>query len=493
MASGRSVSLASRAASFAQQCATSNESQHFEMKPGLAPARCSAGLLFQGKTTCRLSRRGGGRYVGATMRFPLALTAKIAGHILWHKVRGIEKFATVLQLEPLHTCNLTCTGCGRIREYSTSLKNVMPLADCLAAAQECNAPMVSICGGEPLIYPQIEALIAGLLAQGRIVYLCTNATLMRRKMRDYLAVLHLQRRGEAEELIQVLVSEELLSPAQAAEIRNPKSEIRHPVIHPSQWFYWNVHLDGLEKTHDLIVEREGVFREAIAAIRMAKILGYQVATNTTVYRETDPAEIEQLFTFLGSLGIDGHTISPGYDYDAAKQDMIARLGQRPEDFFLTRSGVREKFARAVAWGRDFPILGTPIYLEFLAGLRELTCSAWAIPTRNIRGWKGPCYVMTDGHYASYRELLEKTDWHRLGVVEGMARDPRCANCMMHCGYEPTASLGLGAQPGDLWKTLKFTFGPRPAPGCADGIDAFNGSSAKPAEQGSPSLAKQARA
>ena len=396
------------------------------------------------------------------MRFPLALTAKIAAHIVGHKLRGVEKFATVLQLEPLHTCNLTCTGCGRIREYSTSLKDVLPLADCLAAAAECDAPMVSICGGEPLIYPQIEALVDGLLEQGRIVYICTNATLMRRKMRDYLAALWAQRRWEAEELMQVLLSEELLTPAQTEEIRKQKSEVRNPIA-PTQWLYWNVHLDGMEKTHDLIVERDGVFREAVLAIRMAKILGYQVATNTTVYRETDPAEIEEMFAYLGTLGVDGHTISPGYDYDAAKNDMIARLGQKPEEFFLTRDATREKFARAVEWGRDFPILGTPVYLEFLAGLRDLTCSAWAIPTRNVRGWKGPCYLMTDGHYATYRELLEKTDWNKLGVVDGKARDPRCENCMVHCGYEPTASLGIGALPGDLWKTLKFTFGPKPKP------------------------------
>jgi len=279
------------------------------------------------------------------MRFPLALTAKIAAHIVWHKVRRIEKFATVLQLEPLHTCNLTCTGCGRIREYSTSLKNVMSLEDCLGAAKECNAPMVSICGGEPLIYPKIEALVEGLLNQGRIVYLCTNATLMRRKMREYLSALWLTRKGEAEEAIQILVSEELISALDAEEIRRGPKDESKPVIAPTQWFYWNVHLDGLEKTHDIIVEREGVFREAILAIRMAKILGFQVATNTTVYRETDPQEIEDMFTFLSSLDVDGHTISPGYEYDAAKKDMVARLGSRPEEFFLTRAATREKLAK----------------------------------------------------------------------------------------------------------------------------------------------------
>ena len=411
------------------------------------------------------------------MRFPFALTLKIAAYIIGKKIRGVEKFATVLQLEPLHTCNLTCTGCGRIREYSTSIKDVMPLADCLGAAAECDAPMISICGGEPLIYPHIEPLVAGLLAQRRIVYLCTNATFMRRKMRDYLTSLYLCRKIEVEEIIQVLVSEELLTSEQAAEIRNPKSEIRNPVIAPSRWFYWNVHLDGLERTHDLIVEREGVFKEAVLAMRMAKLLGYQVATNTTVYKETDVREIEDMFAFLGSLGVDGHTISPGYEYDAAKRDMVQRLGVQPETFFLTRAATRQKFARAVEWGKKFPIFGTPVYLEFLAGQRDLTCSAWAIPTRNVRGWKGPCYLMTDGHYPTYSALLERTDWSKLGVVDGQARDPRCENCMVHCGYEPTASLGLQAQPGDLWKTIAFNFGARPVAAAGEEVEAFNGVSA----------------
>ena len=410
------------------------------------------------------------------MRFPLALTARIARHIISNKLRGVKKFATVLQLEPLHTCNLTCTGCGRIREYSTSIKDVMPLADCLGAAAECDAPMISICGGEPLIYPHIEPLVAGLLAQRRIVYLCTNATFMRRKMRDYLAALYVRRKCEVDELMQVLVSEELMTAAQCEEVRSPK-EIRNPVIAPSRWFYWNVHLDGLERTHDLIVEREGVFKEAVLAMRMAKLLGYQVATNTTVYKETDEREIEDMFAFLGSLGVDGHTISPGYEYDAAKRDMVQRLGVQPETFFLTRAATRQKFAKAVEWGKKFPIFGTPVYLEFLAGQRDLTCSAWAIPTRNVRGWKGPCYLMTDGHYPTYSALLERTDWSKLGVVDGVARDPRCENCMVHCGYEPTASLGIQAQPGDLWKTIAFNFGARPVAAAGEEVEAFNGVSA----------------
>src|SRR5436190_12386233 len=302
---------------------------------------------------------------------------------------------------------------------------------------------------------------------------------MRKKMREWLAkALSNAQNGSGkkfEEKIDVLLKGGLISQKDAAEIRKGPKDPAKPTIGPSRFMYWNVHLDGLERTHDLIVEREGVFKECVLAIRMAKALGYQVATNTTVYRETDVNEIEQLFQFLATLGVDGHTISPGYDYDAAKRDMVARLGRDPGEFFLTRVATRQKFARAIEWGKKDPILGTPGYLEFLAGDRELSCSAWAIPTRNVRGWKGPCYLMTDAHFASYSELLEKVEWEKYGVVDGVARDPRCENCMVHCGYEPTASLGLQAKRGDTWKTIKFNFGPKPKPtGRGSETLAFNG-------------------
>ncbi|MGZ5019380.1 MAG: radical SAM protein, partial [Chthoniobacterales bacterium] len=236
------------------------------------------------------------------MRFPLALTSKIAAYIIGHKLRGTKKFATVLQLEPLHTCNLTCTGCGRIREYSTSIKDMMSLEDCLGAAVECNAPMVSICGGEPLIYPHIEALIKGLLEQKRIVYVCTNAMFMRKKMREWLKAEYRKAktgyRIELDSKISELIGQNLITTKDAEAIRDPRSEVKTPTIAPSEWMYWNVHLDGLERTHDLIVEREGVFKECILAIKMAKILGYQVATNTTIYKETDMQEVEQMLDFL---------------------------------------------------------------------------------------------------------------------------------------------------------------------------------------------------
>ena len=191
-------------------------------------------------------------------------------------------------------------------------------------------------------------------------------------------------------------------------------------------------------------------------------------------------EVEQMLDFLSDLGVDGHTITPGYEYDAAKKDMVTRLNLQPENFFLTRDLTVKKFHRMEEWMKRYTFFGTPVYFEFLAGHRDLTCSAWAIPTRNISGWKAPCYFMTDsvgskGHYTSYAELLENVDWDKYGVVDGVARDPRCENCMTHCGYEPTASLGLNAQPGDTWKTIKFNFGRKPvATGKGNEITAYNG-------------------
>jgi hypothetical protein len=182
-----------------------------------------------------------------------------------------------------------------------------------------------------------------------------------------------------------------------------------------------------------------------------------------------------MFKFFSWLGVDGHTISPGYDYDAAKKDMVKRLGRDPGEFFLTRELTRQKFAKIEEWGRLFTIFGTPVYQEFLAGKRELTCTAWAIPTRNIRGWKAPCYLMTDGHYPTYREMLDQVQWERYGVVNGVARDSRCENCMVHCGYDPSGALGTSYRPGDHWKNFKYNFSPRP-PRFAHGdtVTAFNG-------------------
>jgi hopanoid biosynthesis associated radical SAM protein HpnH len=307
---------------------------------------------------------------------------------------------------------------------------------------------------------------------------------MRKKMKDYLAAIY---SPAVEPKLKKLLDQKLISEKDAETIRNSsnrRGELREPktskkvVIRPTKWMYWNVHVDGLEFTHDLIVEREGVFKECVEAIKMAKILGYQVATNTTIYKETDVREIEEMFKFLSWLGVNGHTISPGYDYDAAKEDMVKRLGRQPEDFFLTRKMTHEKFAKIQEWGKKFTIFGTLVYQEFLAGKRELTCSAWAIPTYNIRGWKAPCYLMTDnentaGHYAGYQEMLEKVDWERYGIVDGKVRDPRCENCMVHCGYDPSGALSPSLRDG--WKNFIYNFSPRPARyDRGHEVNAFNG-------------------
>ncbi len=298
--------------------------------------------------------------------------------------------------------------------------------------------------------------------QGRIVYICTNGDVHAEKNEGLSGHDLFARRSSLN--LENCSIQKLISEKDAETIRKADDAAKgKTVIGPTQWMYWNVHVDGLEYTHDLIVEREGVFKECVEAIRMAKILGYQVATNTTVYKETDVREIEQMFEFFSSLEVDGHTISPGYEYDAAKKDMVKRLGKDPKDFFLTRDMTRQKFAKIEEWGKAFTIFGTPVYQEFLAGKRDLTCTAWAIPTRNIRGWKAPCYLMTDGHYPRYQELLDKVDWEKYGVVNGVARDPRCENCMVHCGYDPSGALGTNYQRGDNWKNIKYNFGAKPRP------------------------------
>jgi hopanoid biosynthesis associated radical SAM protein HpnH len=307
-----------------------------------------------------------------------------------------KRFPLVLMLEPLHACNLTCTGCGRIREYEPTVGQRVPLEECLAAVDECGAPMVSICGGEPLMYPQIGPLTAGILERNKHVYLCTNGMYIVRRLGEF---------------------------------------------RPSRRFFFNIHLDGLEKTHDMLVERDGVFREAIAGLKAAKAAGFLVCTNTTVYKETDMREIEALFEYLGQFGVDGHQLSPAYGY-AAVDD---------REIFMTREDIHEKFADAERLMKRFPVNQTPGYLEFLRGDRELPCTAWGTPTYNIQGWKGPCYLITDAHYRTFEELMTRTAWEGYG----RGNDPRCEHCMAHCGFEPSSALGINARPGDNLKMLAW--------------------------------------
>src|SRR5215207_7421755 len=321
------------------------------------------------------------------MRFPLSLTTDMAGYMLRKKLGREKRFPLVLMLEPLHACNLTCTGCGRIREYEETIKAKLSVEECLASVDEAGTPIVSICGGEPLIYPQIGELVRGILKRRKHIYLCTNGMFITKKLHEFK---------------------------------------------PTSRFFFNVHLDGLEETHDLAVERKGVFKAAVEGIVAAKKAGHLVCTNTTIYKETDLAEIDQLYAYLTKLGVDGFLIAPAYGYTA----VCETNPQGAAEIFMTRDDIRAKFREAEGLLRKYRMMSSPVYLEFLSGKRELSCTAWGNPTRNVKGWKGPCYLITDQHHASFRDLMDNTDWEQYG----RGKDPRCEHCMVHCGYEPTAAL-----------------------------------------------------
>src|SRR5258707_1044525 len=321
----------------------------------------------------------------------------LTGYIAGKRLRGIDRFPLVVMLEPLHACNLTSTGCGRIREYRSTITQKLTVDQCLAAAEECGAPIVSICGGEPTIYPELDVLVRELLARKRHIYLCTHGMFIRRRLREF---------------------------------------------QPSSSFFFNVHLDGLEETPDMCVERPGVFREAIEAIKAAKAEGFLVCSNTTIYKLTDLHEIADLFGYLQTLGVDGFMISPGYSY-AAVQD---------KTLFMTRGEIQAKFRDASRLLERFNLMTSPIYMEFLRGEREeMMCRAWGNPTYNTQGWKGPCYLITDEHHRTFKDFVENTPWEKYG----RGRDPRCEDCMVHVGYEPSAVLGANRRLGDSWKLLTW--------------------------------------
>ena len=336
------------------------------------------------------------------MRFPLSLTMSMAGYMVKNKIARKKRFPLVMMLEPLHACNLTCTGCGRIREYEETIKEKLSVEECLHSVDEAGAPIVSICGGEPLIYPGIGELVSKILQRRKHIYLCTNGVFLEKKL---------------------------------------------PLFKPSSRFFFNVHIDGLAKSHDLAVEREGVFKAAIEGIKAAKKAGFMVCTNTTVYKETDMEELDLLYGYLTKLGVDGFMLAPAYGYEAVKSTNPSGAAE----IFLTRDEIKEKFKEADRILKKYKMSTSPIYLEFLQGKRELTCTAWASPTRNVKGWKGPCYLITDEHHNSFDDLMNNTKWEEYGY----GNDPRCEHCMMHSGYETAAALGVNAKLGDSFKMLMW--------------------------------------
>jgi hopanoid biosynthesis associated radical SAM protein HpnH len=318
------------------------------------------------------------------MAMPFRQSLRLAGFLLKQKLSRREKFALLLELEPLFACNLACAGCGKIQHPASVLKQRMPVEQAIAAVEECGAPMVSIAGGEPLMHPQIDEIVRQLLARRRIVFLCTNAVLLPKHLHKFT---------------------------------------------PHRNFAWMVHIDGLRERHDASVCKDGVFDAAVDAIKQAKAAGFRVMTNTTFFNTDTPADVIDVLDYLNDeLGVDNMQISPAYAYGKAPD----------QEHWLGVDQTRELFAKAFADGRRkrWRLNHSPLFLDFLTGKVDFSCTAWGIPSYSLKGWQRPCYLLDDGYAATYQELLDDTDWSSFG----RGKDPRCDNCMAHCGYEPTAVI-----------------------------------------------------
>jgi hopanoid biosynthesis associated radical SAM protein HpnH len=329
------------------------------------------------------------------MAMPPRQALRVAGYILAQRLRGRDKYPLLVELEPLFACNLKCAGCGKIQHPPDVLKQRMPVDQAVAAIEECGAPMVSIAGGEPLMHPQIGEMVRELVARKRYVFLCTNALLIPKKIDDF---------------------------------------------EPSPYFAWTVHIDGLRERHDQSVCKDGVFDQAVAAVRECQRRGFRVTTNTTVFNSDSPQTVIEVLDYLNDdLLVDEIMISPGYAYDKAPD----------QDCFLGVEQTRQLFRKVFAQGnrRRWRFNHTPLFLDFLEGKVDFPCTAWAIPSYSTFGWQRPCYLMADGYARTYKELIDDTDWSRYG----RGHDPRCANCMAHCGYEPTAVF---ATLGSLRQSLR---------------------------------------
>ena len=329
------------------------------------------------------------------MPVPIRQSVKVGSYIARQRIARRDKYALVLELEPLYQCNLECAGCGKIQHPDHILKRRMPVQDAVSAVEECGAPVVSIAGGEPLIHPEIDTIVGELVKRKKFVYLCTNALLMERKMEKF---------------------------------------------EPSPYFAWAVHMDGLRDRHDKSVCRDGVFDKAVDAIQAAKRRGFRVTTNTTFFSDDTPQTVREVLDYLNDeLEVDQMMISPAYAYEKAPD----------QEHFPGVEQTRRLFKAAFSDGRrrKWRLNHSPLFLDFLEGKREFECTPWGIPSYSLLGWQQPCYLLADGYAKSWQELLDTTDWNAFG----RGKDPRCANCMAHCGYEPSAVL---ATMGSLRESLR---------------------------------------
>jgi len=338
------------------------------------------------------------------MAIPLIQQYRVGKYLLTQKLRGQHKYPLVLMLEPLFQCNLACAGCGKIDYPEDILRKRISVADAMAAVDECDAPIVSIPGGEPLIHKDMPAIVAGIIERKKFVYLCTNALLLKRKIDLY---------------------------------------------QPSPYLTFSIHLDGDREQHDASVCQAGVFDKAVAAIRQALGRGFRVTINCTLFANEDPTEVADFFDFVTGLGIEGITVSPGYEYQHAPR----------QDVFLGRRQTKRLFRKIFAIGQRrrsrWLFNHSSLYLDFLAGNRTYECTPWSNPTYNVFGWQKPCYLLIDEGYAdTYAKLIADTEWHRYGT----GKNPKCNNCMAHCGYEGTAVNETVTRP--LTALKAFLWGPR---------------------------------
>jgi hopanoid biosynthesis associated radical SAM protein HpnH len=326
---------------------------------------------------------------------PIELSLRLAVYLLKKRLTGRKRFPLVTMLEPLEMCNLACVGCGRIREYQPVIDRMMPVDVALNAVRESGAPIVSIAGGEPTIHPKIDEIINQLIEDKYFVYCCTNGLLLDKMLTKIL---------------------------------------------PSKYLCWVVHMDGMEEMHDESVARRGVFKKAVQGMELALSQGYRVCTNTTIFKNSDVEDLWEMFRLVKDIGVEGSMISPGYDFeDAPIQDM-----------FLNRQESRNIFKKLLdpTKTQGMKFYNNPLYLNFLQGEREYQCTAWSNPTYTVLGWRKPCYPLADEHVQNVDELYEADLWQKYGV----GNDPRCANCMMHCGFESATIFKAISTPKD-WATL----------------------------------------
>ncbi|HEU5452019.1 MAG TPA: adenosyl-hopene transferase HpnH [Terriglobales bacterium] len=337
------------------------------------------------------------------MAVPVSQMWTVATYVLKQRMQGRKRYPLVLMLEPLFRCNLACAGCGKIQYPGHVLKMQLTPEECFQAVDECGAPTIAIPGGEPLLHPQIGEIVAGLVARRKYIYLCTNALLLKQKIDQFK---------------------------------------------PSKYLTFSVHVDGQQEHHDFSVCLEGGYQKAIEGIKEALARGFRVTTNTTLFDGADPRSVRAFFDEMMELGVEGMMLSPGYSYEKAPD----------QQHFLGRARTRRLF-RAILANRkdDWRFNMSPLFLEFLMGKRDYACTPWGMPTFNVFGWQKPCYLLQDGYADSFAELLAETEWHNYGTESG---NPKCANCMVHSGYEASAVNDTFGSWNGFWSTVKATFSHR---------------------------------